>query len=82
VAIVKCGSSTFYILAPQPNERPNFSHAILMFKSGQNSAREFKPTATLSSEGSFLLLDYNLLYISMHLFSHYRDCSVISYIIL
>ncbi|KAK3130843.1 hypothetical protein QOZ80_6BG0498700 [Eleusine coracana subsp. coracana] len=31
-AIVKCGSSTFHILAPQPDEHPNFSHAVLMFE--------------------------------------------------
>ncbi|XP_062229277.1 uncharacterized protein LOC133927042 [Phragmites australis] len=46
--IVRCGSSTFHILAPQPDERPNFSHAVLMYECGQNGPGDFKWMAGLS----------------------------------
>ncbi|KAL6873478.1 hypothetical protein ACP4OV_013560 [Aristida adscensionis] len=41
-AIVRFGSSTFHILAPQSNERPNFSHAVVMYERGQNDPEDCK----------------------------------------
>ncbi|TVU08199.1 hypothetical protein EJB05_41591, partial [Eragrostis curvula] len=48
-AIVRCGSSTFHILAPQPDESPDFSHAVLMFECGQNGPEDCKQTPGLSA---------------------------------
>ncbi|KAJ1259943.1 hypothetical protein BS78_10G194400 [Paspalum vaginatum] len=41
-AIARCGSSTFHILASQPDERSNFSHAVLLYECGQNSPGDHK----------------------------------------
>uniref|UniRef100_A0A0A9DMR8 CW-type domain-containing protein n=1 Tax=Arundo donax TaxID=35708 RepID=A0A0A9DMR8_ARUDO len=46
--IVRCGSSTFHILAPQPDERPNFPHAVLMYECGQNGPGDCKQMSGLS----------------------------------
>ncbi|KAL6603819.1 hypothetical protein ACP70R_044180 [Stipagrostis hirtigluma subsp. patula] len=39
-AIVTFGSSTFHILAPQSDERPNFSHAVVIYERKQNDGLE------------------------------------------
>ncbi|XP_062234172.1 uncharacterized protein LOC133931336 [Phragmites australis] len=41
-AIVRFGTSTFYILAPQSDERPNFSHAVIMYEHEQNGPEDCK----------------------------------------
>ncbi|KAF8687781.1 hypothetical protein HU200_042717 [Digitaria exilis] len=41
-AIARCGSSTFHILASQPDECLNFSHAELLYESGQNGSGDCK----------------------------------------
>ncbi|RLM55709.1 hypothetical protein C2845_PM10G16370, partial [Panicum miliaceum] len=41
--IVTFGSSTFHILAPQPDEHTTFSYAVLIYERGQNGPGDCKP---------------------------------------
>ncbi|WVZ79373.1 hypothetical protein U9M48_026955 [Paspalum notatum var. saurae] len=47
-AIARCGSSTFHILASQPDKHSNFSHAVLLYECGQNSPGDHKQMAGTS----------------------------------
>ncbi|CAL5048731.1 unnamed protein product [Urochloa decumbens] len=47
-AIARCGSSTFHILAPQPDEYSNFSHAVLLYECGLNGPGDCKQMAGTS----------------------------------
>ncbi|XP_066372244.1 uncharacterized protein [Miscanthus floridulus] len=44
-AIARCGSSTFHILAPEPDECSNFPHAVLLYECGQNGPGDCKQMA-------------------------------------
>jgi hypothetical protein len=54
-AIARCGSSTFHILAPEPDECSNFPHAVLLYECGQNGPGDCKQMARTSGEGSAVL---------------------------
>lgn len=47
-AIARCGSSTFHILASQPDEFSNFSYAVLLYRCGQNRPGDHKQMAGTS----------------------------------
>ncbi|CAN6216292.1 unnamed protein product [Urochloa humidicola] len=49
-AVARCGSSTFHILAPQPDEYSNFSHAVLLYECGQNGPGDCKEMARTSGK--------------------------------
>lgn len=46
--IVRFGSFTFHILAPQSHERPNFSHAVAMYETGQKDLVDCKQMAGIA----------------------------------
>lgn len=54
-AISRFGSSTFHILAPEPDEGSNFSHAVLLYECGQNGLGDCKQMARTSGEGFAVL---------------------------
>ncbi|CAN6177515.1 unnamed protein product [Urochloa humidicola] len=49
-AVARCGSSTFHILAPQPDEYSNFSHAVLLYECGRNGPGDCKEVAGTSGK--------------------------------
>ncbi|KAL5652262.1 hypothetical protein ACJX0J_037720, partial [Zea mays] len=49
-AIARCGSSTFHILAPEPDECSSFPHAVLLYECGQNGPGDCKHMAGTSGK--------------------------------
>ncbi|AQL04937.1 Protein MICRORCHIDIA 7 [Zea mays] len=59
-AIARCGSSTFHILAPEPDECSSFPHAVLLYECGQNGPGDCKHMAGTSGMGfSVMSLENN-----------------------